>query len=284
MAERIFKAEVPDGHHLGRVKGTDGEYRGLLFDKDNNLVGHLGLTEVDEAEGADPDDWDDAPSERPGSDDVDLETIVRGLEAIVQLAVILAAATEAASPHVKRWWNERGRLALRSARIKAEASWNKLKRRSKNDADATPEVLVTESDGARVEASTELLESYQDLRETMSSAEARQRFVSALVAQEFADAQMRMVRNARIEDPEERSPKLKGGMQAVTSDQVREVIGELLDRNPELIEQENLAQLAGMLGSPDRALPATLRDPDIETALRLTSGTAPRQGPPAIPG
>ena len=47
MAEKIFKVEVPDGQHLGRAKGSDGEYRGLLFDDDNNLVGHAELSEVD---------------------------------------------------------------------------------------------------------------------------------------------------------------------------------------------------------------------------------------------
>lgn len=61
------------------------------------------------------------PREPSGRDDeIDIEKIAEGLVALVELAMLLAAAAEAAGPpHVKRWWNEHGRPTLRSAQNKA---------------------------------------------------------------------------------------------------------------------------------------------------------------------
>ena len=97
MAEKIFKAEVPDGQHLGRAKGSDGEYRGLLFDEDNNLVGHVGLSEVEDHgdDATDPidDPWEPSSSE----DEVDFDELLERLQVLLDLAILLAAAAEAIS-------------------------------------------------------------------------------------------------------------------------------------------------------------------------------------------
>jgi hypothetical protein len=110
----------------------------------------------------------------------------------------------------------------------------------------------------------------------MSSTEARQRFVAALLAQEFADAQMRMLRSARIEDPQDRPLEFESAVQSLTPGRVSDVIEQLLARNPQLIEQETLAALGRMVDSPSHALPASLQDPDIEAALSITSGAVRR--------
>lgn len=274
MAEKIFKVEVPDGQHLGRAKGSDGEYRGLLFDDDNNLVGHAELSEVDGDDTSSSDDYPFEPSDSDG--ELDVDAIIKGLETLVDLAVILAAVAEAAAPHVKRWWNERGRRSLHSGRQKVVSSWNKLARRSKKEAAGTGDGVVTEVDAVPASVSAELVDSYQDLRVTMSSTEARQRFVAALLAQEFADAQMRMLRSARIEDPQDRPLEFESAVQSLTPGQVSDVIEQLLARNPQLIEQETLAALGRMVDSPSHALPASLQDPDIEAALSITSGAVRR--------
>jgi hypothetical protein len=273
VAEKFFKVDVPDGQHLGRVKGSDDDYRGLLFDDDNNLVGHAELNEVDGRNGYAEVDPADQPWESSGRDDeIDIEKIAEGLVALVELAMLLAAAAETAAPHVKRWWNEHGRPTLRSAQNKARAALGKLARQSKKSSDDMSHVLVTVVDHPLPDGSTELIDSYQDLRLTMSSAEAQQRFVAALLAQEFADAQIRLLRGARIEDPEDGSIELESAVRSLTPGQVSEVVQELLVRNPTLIESEKLAEIGRMLNRPGRSLPAALSSPDLEAALGIEVG------------
>ncbi len=261
MAEKIFRVEVPDGQHLGRVRGEDGEYRGLLFDTDNNLVGHAHLSEVD-----DTDEDDGGSYAQPPDDDLDLEDLVRNLQALVDLAILVAAAAEAAAPHIKRWWNERGRSFVISRRDKAKASFARMAKRLRRRSDATPSGRAELVETAPVADPTDLVKSYQELRVTMTSAEAKERFVAALLAKEFADAQMRMLHSARIVDVDESVTELESVVQSLTPGQVGSVIEQLLAENPALIQQDNLAELAAVLDSSQRALPASLDVPAVRAS------------------
>ncbi|MCB1284278.1 MAG: hypothetical protein KDB20_08125 [Microthrixaceae bacterium] len=261
MAEKIFRVEVPDGQHLGRARGEDGDYRGLLFDADNNLVGHAQLSEVD-----DTDEDDHRNHRQPPDDDLDLEALVKDLQALVDLAILLAAAAEAAAPHIKRWWNERGRSFVLARRDKAKASLARLSKRLRRRSEPTPDGRAMLVDPVPPSDPTDLMHSYQELRVTMSSTEAQKRFVAALVAREFADAQMRMLHSARIVDADEPVFELEGVVQALTPGQVGSVIEQLLEENPSLIQQDNLAELAARLASAHRALPASLDVPAVRAS------------------
>lgn len=90
----------------------------------------------------------------------------------------------------------------------------------------------------------------------MTSEEARRRFVDALLAQRYAEEQLRLLAEAKIVD----GP-------AVTSAVVGAVLEELLERNPGVIEQRSLAKLREMLASPTPALPASLVPPSIQAVI-----------------
>lgn len=261
MAEKIFRVEIPEGQHLGRVKGEDDLRRGLLFDADNNLVGHAEMSEVND-EGED----DSTAYAQPPDDDLDIEALVRNLQALVDLAILVAAAAEAAAPHIKRWWNERGRSFVISRRDKAKASLARVAKRLRRRSDATPGSGAELVETAPAADPTDLVKSYQELRVTMSSAEAKERFVAALLAKEFADAQMRMLHSARIVDIDESVTELESVVQSLTPGQVGFVIEQLLAENPALIQQDNLAELAAVLDSSQRALPASLDVPAVRAS------------------
>ncbi|KZO60449.1 hypothetical protein A2U19_01365 [Dietzia maris] len=83
----------------------------------------------------------------------------------------------------------------------------------------------------------------------MSQAEARARYIAAVAAQAFAEEQMRLVSGARIVDAgpgEVDAEWALGGLSAL--DQQRLI--EALVRNPTLLAEDNLAQLASLLVQP----------------------------------
>ncbi len=76
----------------------------------------------------------------------------------------------------------------------------------------------------------------------MSSAEARQRFVTALVARLISEEQLQVLRNARIED-EGPEWELASAMAARTPQQLGESITLMLEANPSWPDEAALAEL-----------------------------------------
>lgn len=94
--------------------------------------------------------------------------------------------------------------------------------------------------GEQVE-SVELVEWYREVRMSMSSAEARERFVAALLAQESADAQLRLLPNARIDDVGDRSTEMEAAVGALTLERVSDVTDQLLEKN---VDRSRLRRLS----------------------------------------
>ncbi len=74
----------------------------------------------------------------------------------------------------------------------------------------------------------------------MSSSEARERFISALLARLFSEEQMRVLRNARIEN--ENVPLELSAMEALTPQQVGDSIKLMLEKHPSLLDEETLTE------------------------------------------
>jgi hypothetical protein len=80
----------------------------------------------------------------------------------------------------------------------------------------------------------------------MSREEARQRIVAALAARLFSDEQLRILRNARIED-EGDGPKLNSSAVALTEKQLADSIKLILEAAPSSLGEQELVQLRTIL-------------------------------------
>lgn len=82
----------------------------------------------------------------------------------------------------------------------------------------------------------------------MSRAEARERFVAASVARLFSEDQLRVLRNARIEDESDPLEPARA-METLTPQQVGDGIRLMLEANPSWPDEGTLAELGKILGS-----------------------------------
>ncbi|WP_200829727.1 hypothetical protein [Cellulomonas algicola] len=80
----------------------------------------------------------------------------------------------------------------------------------------------------------------------MSSAEARERFVAALLAKAFSDEQMRLLRSVTIED-DDGEVALGDLLETPTPQQIGETVRLMLE-NPSLLDGDSLAALGDLFG------------------------------------
>jgi len=257
--------EYPDDAELSQSRKRPGHSSPLTRDAENNL-GHVTLSDVDDDEDdslADPvyiyvADVDDADS-----DDEEVSELERLLGTLVVLGFIVAV--EKAKPHVARWWSDRARPAIARARSRL----GRFRRSGRRPATAASSALLGRTPR---DSSQEMLSALDKYRSSMTSAEARDRFVAALVAREFSDAQLRILRQARIDDPAGQV-ELESAAEAVTPEQVAQALTLMLESNPTLVDQGALADLARLLHGPGvqgRHVP--LPNDKVRQALKLTRG------------
>lgn len=264
MARERFDVEVPDGQHLGVSRDTDGAFRAHLFDdKTNGLVGHAELF----APGDDDMDWLNRPcTHSPGGGATGNRELTpeeaEAIEALVRLGIIVAAlAVKAAAPHVARWWHSAipaiksaGSNALLSAKsvgnntvLTMQSTWSRLTRASEVAGEPVSPKEVSAVETAGIGSSTELALAFQDCRARMSSEEARNRLVAALVARAFSEEQSRLLRDVQIEDDGARL-SANASIWPLTPQQVGQSFSWMLENNPSLLEPASLTQLKTILG------------------------------------
>jgi hypothetical protein len=235
MARENFDVDVPDGTHLGFSRDTDGAYRAHLFDDETNeLVGHAELfePEADDHASADPGYVYVNNDSSSREDEAEWSEI---LGALALLGVIVGA--QKAAPHVKQWWNNKALPFLKDQRAKLSRTPNE------SGEIAATEVLLAEPEPT---ATDDVFAALDEYRASMSSAEARERFIAALVARLFSEKQLHLLRNARIED-ELGSLELASAMDALTPEQLEEGIRAMLEANPSWPDQETVAELGKLL-------------------------------------
>lgn len=266
MPRDNFDVEVPEGTHLGFSRDTDGAYRAHLFDDETNeLVGHAELFEPAEGEyvgsvmDAQP-VYTNVANDRSTSqeDEAELQEV---LGALAVLGIIVAA--QRAAPHLKRWWNDRALPFLRKSKNRLPKA-----RRSKSDAAVVESFALMEP--APEPSAQDVFTALDEYRTSMSSAEARDRFVAALVARLFSERQLRLLRNARIED-EGGALELASAMESLTPQQLGESITLMLEANPSWPDEDTLAELGKLLGggrADDESWP--IQSKQIENGRRRT--------------
>jgi hypothetical protein len=233
MPKKKMMVEWDDGADLSQSRKKPGNYSPLTRDGDNNL-GHVVLSDVDDDE--DEDDWESDPEP---TDDTD-ESEPQAEDLLVALAVLgVIVAAGKAAPYLKRWWTDRAVPFLKKSR----------KRLSK-DRRAGDQVSVEEyfmlPHAASKKSSQEVFAALDEYRASMSSAEARERFVAALVARLFSEEQLRVLRNARIED-DRAALGLASAMETLTPQQLGKSITLMLEAHPSWPDEETLAELERIL-------------------------------------
>ena len=236
-----MRVEWEEGSELSQSRKKPGDFSPLTRDADNNLVGQVTLSDIEEDDvgvrdhaeerRADPEPvyiyvTDDRESERRAAEE-------REAQALLLLGVVLAVRK--AAPHVKRWWTDQAVPFLKKSRT-----------RPSEDRDASDQVSVAEyftlPGSAPTESTQEGFAALDEYRASMSSAEARERLVAALVARYVSEEHLRVLRNARIED-DGAAQELASAMEALTPEQLAESITLMLEANPSWAEVKTLAEL-----------------------------------------
>lgn len=270
MVRKRFDVEVPDGQHLGFSRDSAGAYRAHLFDDaTNRLVGHAELIETDDDEDASHwSDWSDAdlhgsrPPRPESRRHLTPEEVAETLEALAAVALVGASLASAAAPHVRRWWKgtavaareagARGRSAARESGDGAvnalRSTWGKVARTRKADEAGAAEGATTDDSRPGSADPTELEAALRDHRARMSSAEAQERLVAALLARTFSDEQLRLLRSVVVDDDGD-EPVPGDALGTPTAQQVGETVRLVLERNPSLLDGVSSAALADLLAS-----------------------------------
>lgn len=248
MPKKKMWVEWEDGAELSRSRKQPGDYSPLTRDGEHNL-GHVVLSDVDDDEY----EWQVDPEWRWHIDD-DGERAQEGrpeelLAALVILGII--AAAERSAPHIKRWWHDHAVPFMKRSRKRSS--------REGGERGLEPVVARHTLEPTPVEPSQDAIVALDGYGPTMSSAEARERLVLALVARLFSDEQVRVLRSARISD-DDALRELTSTLAELTPQQVGEGMMRMLEANPSWTGDATLAELEAILerrsqelGQPVRA-------------------------------
>ncbi|MHA7287702.1 hypothetical protein ACX80I_15630 [Arthrobacter sp. MDT3-44] len=240
-----YQPVVPEGQHLGTSHEVDGAVTGHLFDDvTNKLTGHAAWQWVDEPE----DDY--MPSYRPEPPPRELTPEERELIAQIIALVLIhtSRAAAAATPYVKRWWNEK-------ALPPTKAAWKRVTAPRKAD---KPAPITSSSSSSRrvfVVSSNGVETAVPKTKISMKSTEWKQRFRAMLAAGAFRDEQLRILSNAWVDD--DNGPLDEGATtDELTPQQFADRVQLMLETHPSLLEEETSAELIRVLSSPPERLDA----------------------------
>lgn len=238
MPRRKMYVEWDEEADLSDSQKHPGKRSPLLRDADGNLVGHVVLSDVEDDGDDDEDDIYMGDPMPPAEEDDEELTLAQTLAA----AALLLAVIEAA-PHVTRWWNGHALPAIKATKMSAQNRIAKIRKPQKkaHQGGLTPAAIprppvpdvAPAHDGA-----------------VLTSDEAQQLLLAALIARAFSDEQLRTLLNARIEDPEH-VLQMKRTLERYTTTEVEGQIRLMLEAKPTLIEEfAALLPTAGQQGVP----------------------------------
>jgi hypothetical protein len=234
-----------DDDDLTPGQKKEGGLHQNLFDKDGKLKGNARFV---------PDDGTDSEPL------VVTETVYVPLEqrrktreqeeleqAIAELIVhLIERGIAKAKPVVEQWWQERARPAI-------DTKWESMWKRSRRLVDRKAgTVMVAVGEPVRDAA-----QAVAEDRPKMSKAEAQARYLAALAARAYSDEQVRLVMNASIVDGESIA-ELQRSLTELPSGEVRMLLEEMA-KNPSMLNENTLAELASILGRRDRMSPIESR-------------------------
>ena len=233
---------VPKGQHLGASHRVPGAYVGHLFDDETNeLKGHAAWHMVDEPSATHSAVFVVDP---PGG--------LTDEERAAETAMYIAAGVllvELATPFVRKWWDAKGALMMRSA-------WARRPWYQKRKAALAEQLALNQ---AKFRTSTTGVEiAVVDPAITMTNAEWAARYRAMVAAGDFEEKQRRILANARIEADD---PSAEGGgiPEQLTVQQFADRIASMLEANPSLLNPETSAEFMKVFSTwvkPPRPRPA----------------------------
>lgn len=240
MVRKRVEIEYEEGTQLGRSKDGDGASSPNLFIPGvKGVKGQVKIYDIDESEG---DSLTGSPSVVYVTDEHRLDSRARERlepEEIVEALVILIKAAEWAAPRLKGWWNSQARPFVKSTR-------DRLAQTRKADSQAITPETSTLVESSSPDDSRELVAALEGYRASMSSVEARERFVAALLARLFSEEQLKILSKTRIEG-EDGPLVLNGVVESLTPKQVEDSITLMLEINPSSLGEETLADIGKAL-------------------------------------
>lgn len=228
-----YEPIVPEGHHLGTSHEVDGAVTGHLFeDGTNELKGHAAWQWVDEPD--DDDDFSTANDHEPPRE-LTPEEIERAAEIAALILAGIVAAVIVATPHVKRWWNEK-------AVPTAKTAWKRVAAHRKPKEGMAAATSSSVSRPVFVASATGVEVAMAESKVSMNGAEWALRFRAMLAAGAFKEEQWRILSNARIDD-EYSVVGAQSTTNQLTPQQFTERIKQMLEANPSLLEEETSTEL-----------------------------------------
>ncbi|MET8360807.1 hypothetical protein [Micromonospora sp. NPDC005171] len=241
MPRKKMWVEYDDGSHLSQSQKKPGEYSPLTREDGTNKLGHVTLSDIDEDDEESPYVYTTDSSE-PDRPSTPAEPLLSDREVEMLGALLILGATAAvdkAKPHVTRW--------LEQAVPVVRSTWSRFRLREIGG----PATRVEKAAAVEVAPPTETQEvvaALEAYRASMSTEEARNRFLAALVTRLYSEKQLRMLREARIEDVSGLL-ELDSMVEPLTAEQIRSAITALLEENPSLVGDGAQAELGKILGT-----------------------------------
>lgn len=165
------------------------------------------------------------------------EELEQFIGALVFSLIVLGVVK--AKPIVKQWWQERALPAI-------DTKWKRMRKGSRRlAAPKTETVTVAVGEPVRESALAVAVD-----RPKMSKAEAQARYLAALAARAYSDEQIRLVENASIVGGES-IVELQRSLTELSSGEVRRLLEEMA-KNPSMLNEKSLAELASILGPRNR--------------------------------
>ncbi|MEV0566869.1 hypothetical protein [Dactylosporangium sp. NPDC050588] len=235
--------DYDDGSHLSKSQKKPGEYSPLTREDGTNKLGHVTLSDIDEDDELDPPmvfDYamDSSSPDRPLAP-AEPWLSEQEKEILGALLILGAAAVHKAKPHVTKWLAEQAVPAVR-------LRWSRFRFRETGRPGARAEQAAAAEAAAPTETQ-EVVAAIEAYRVSMSTEEARNRFLAALVTRLYSEEQLRVLREARIEDVNGLLA-LDSMMEALTADQLRAAITALLEEDPSLLGDDASVGLGKILG------------------------------------
>ena len=243
MARQAGYYEWNDDLTPGRKK--EGGWHQNLYDTEGRLKGSARFVPVDDDQ-ADPIVVTETmyiPADERLSK---TQEMVADIIASVIVKLIEDGA-KAAKPRVKRWWSE---TAVTFAKEKTNGWKRRHTARHSEKKPQSVEGIVIDDVASSTEESSSAMIMPTDERTVMSSAEAQARLLAAVAARAYSDEQLRMVSGSQIIDVENVAT-VQSALAQVPREHLVELI-KYMTRNPRLLEESSLANLASLIGVVDQ--------------------------------
>ncbi len=218
-----------DNDKLTPGRKKEGGWHQNLYDADGRLKGNARFVPVDESES---ETYYATEATYASNDEHQLteEQEERAQMIAEVLSDLITIGIERTKPHVKRWWKETAFpfISIQTSKIR-------LRRREHGNS------------WESIERGNPIVETDAPAPPRMSSAEAQARVLAAIAARAYSDEQMRKVFNARIVDAQD-AVDVSQILSKIPREELFAII-ERMVRNPAMLEDSNLADLAGILHS-----------------------------------